>query len=93
MSLAGMAGGLRYCNGSRHFVASLDGGYVGMRIHVVSQARRRRHDDRTRTENSLPTVPIPDYLISAFIQWKFVCPSSAVGPAISADDGFQFAGS
>jgi integrase len=49
----------------------------GKRIHIVSQATRRRHDDRAKTENSLRTVPIPDYLIPALIRWKLECPSSA----------------
>jgi integrase len=48
----------------------------GKRIHVVSQATRRRADDPTKTPHSIRTVPIPDYLIPDLIHWKSVCPDS-----------------
>jgi integrase len=48
----------------------------GKRIHVVSQATRRRADDLTKTPHSIRTVPIPDYLIPDLIHWKSVCPDS-----------------
>jgi integrase len=52
---------------------------AGKRIHVVSQAMRRRADDATKTPHSIRTVPIPDYLIPDLHYWKTVCPVSSGG--------------
>jgi integrase len=62
----------------------------GKRIHIVTQATRRRHDDRTKTESSLRTVPIPDYLIPELTRWKLMCPASSAGlvfPGPPNEDG------
>ena len=49
----------------------------GKRIHVESQATRRREKDATKTQNSIRTVPIADYLIPDLMQWKLRCPPSS----------------
>jgi integrase len=62
----------------------------GRRIHVITQATRRRHNDATKTENSVWTVPIPDYLIADLRRWKLKCPPSAadlVFPGPANEDG------
>ena len=40
------------------------------RIHILSQATRRRHNDSTKTEHSVRTIPMPDYLIPDLRRWK-----------------------
>ncbi len=44
---------------------------------MVTQATRRRGNDAPKTESSIRTVPIPDYLIADLTQWKLRCPPSS----------------
>lgn len=58
----------------------------GARIHIVTQASRRRADDVTKTQSSIRTIPIPSYLIPVLRRWKLRCPPSGLdlvfpGPA------------
>jgi integrase len=48
----------------------------GCRLHVETQATRRRADDATKTENSIRTIPFPAYLVPDLKRWKLMCPPS-----------------
>lgn len=51
----------------------------GKRLFVVSQATRRRADDRTKTDSSLRMVPIASHLIPRLERWKLECPPTPEG--------------
>jgi hypothetical protein len=47
------------------------------RLFVEHQATRRREDDRTKTKNSVRTVPVAASLIPELKRWKLSCPLTA----------------
>lgn len=51
----------------------------GKRLFVVSQATRRRADDRTKTDSSMRMVPIASHLIPRLERWKLECPPTPEG--------------
>ena len=51
----------------------------GKKLFIVSQATRRRADDRTKTESSVRMVPIASHLIPRLERWKLECPPTPDG--------------
>jgi integrase len=51
----------------------------GKRVFIERSANRRGEAGETKTENSLRTVPVPEYLIPELTRWKLACPVTAAG--------------
>jgi integrase len=51
----------------------------GKRVFIEHAVNRRGETGETKTENSLRTVPLPEYLIPELTRWKLACPITTAG--------------